>query len=208
MSAESSCRRAHRRPPFGALAVAAALMSGCTALSSVEPAAGAKHEEATASLVPAHDAVAAALAFHAETRALGPTELARQRAASAALGNSPLALMQRALLHSRPPGGNIIRAIALFEAVMVSDHPDAPALQPLARLLADQLLERQRLEAVNDRLILQLERTGQQLKDSQRQADQLQEKLEALTEIERTLPARPPAAPPSPATTPERRSPP
>jgi hypothetical protein len=206
MSAESTCRPARRRTRCAALTVAAMLMAGCTALSSVGPAGGAAHEEAAASGPNGRDPVVTVLTFHAQTRALAPTELARQRVASTALGNNPLALMQRALLHSRPPGGNIARAIALFEAVMASDHPEAPALQPLARLLADQLLERHRLEAVNDRLVLQLERTGQQLKDSQRQADQLQEKLEALTEIERTLPARPPAPPPSPATTPERRS--
>ena len=206
MSAESTFHRAGRPRFFTALAVAAALTAGCTALPPVRPAASSPQEEAAITLAPGHDTVAAVLAFHAATRALGAAELGRQRTASAALGNSPLALMQRALLHSRPPGGNIARAIALFDAVMASDHPDAPALQPLARLLADQLLERRRLEAVNDRLLLQLERTGQQVKDSQRQVDQLQEKLDALTEIERTLPARPPAPPPSPATPPERRS--
>jgi len=210
MSVESTDRPTHRRALAGALALAATLTYGCALHSPARPDAGAPATGASeaAAGVAAPDAVGTVLAFHHATRALAPTELTRHRAASAERGNSPVGLMERALLFSRPPGGNIARAIALLDAVLASDHPDAPTLQPLARLLADQLLERHRLEAVNERLTVQLERTGQQLKDSQREADELQEKLEALTEIERTLPARPPAAtPPGPAD-PERRNPP
>jgi len=77
-------------------------------------------------------------------------------------------------------------------------------LQPLARLLAEQLQERQRLENTAERLTQQLERAGQQLKDSQKQGEQLQEKLDALTEIERTLSARP-TAPTAPLLAPAER---
>jgi len=41
-----------------------------------------------------------------------------------------------------------------------------------------------KLEAQNDKLL-------QQLKDSQRRSSELQEKLDALTDIERSLPVRP-----------------
>jgi hypothetical protein len=43
-----------------------------------------------------------------------------------------------------------------------------------------------RLETQNEKLL-------QQLKDSQRRSSELQEKLDALTDIERSLPARPTA---------------
>lgn len=145
--------------------------------------------------------------FYRATRALGPAALARERSALAHEEASPLGLVQQALLLSRPPGGNLSRALSLLDTVLASNAPEAQALQPIARLLADQLLERQRLEATNERLTRQLERTGQHLKESQRQADELREKLEALAEIERTLPARPPASPPDTPVTPERRNP-
>ena len=211
MSIESTYRPVHRHALIPALALAGLLACGCALNSAARQEAGSPvpvQAGTAAQDSPAADSVGAVLEFHQATRTLAAAELARQRATSAERGNSPRRLMERALLFSRPPGGNIARAIALLDAVLASDHPDAPALQPLARLLADQLLERHRLEAVNERLTVQLERTGQQLKDGQRHADELQEKLDALTEIERTLPARPPAATsPGPAD-PERRSPP
>lgn len=147
--------------------------------------------------------------FHRATRSLSPAALARERAAVVNGAVTPLAALQQALLASRPPGGNLPRSLSLLDAVVNTEHREARPLQPVARMLAEQLLERQRLEATNERLTLQLERTGQQLKESQRQADQLREKLEALAEIERTLPGRPPAAAPAeaPAPPPERRTP-
>ncbi len=155
-----------------------------------------------------NDPVRALLAFHLATRSLEPAALARERAALAGREQTPLTLTQQALLATRPPGDNLPRAIALLHAVLASPDPDAQALQPLAHLLVDQLLERHRLEEVTDRLTQQLERTGQHLKDTRRQVDLLKEKLDALAEIERTLPGRsPPATPPVPAA-PERRTPP
>lgn len=148
-----------------------------------------------------------ALAWHQSLRGMGASELARERAAQGGAGATPLAQMRQAMLLSHPQGSyNLSRAITLLEAVATSDKADAVALRPLARLLAEQLQERQRLENTAERLTQQLERAGQQLRDSQKQGEQLQEKLDALTEIERTLPARPaaPAAPQPSAT--ERRN--
>ncbi|AKU10824.1 hypothetical protein AzCIB_0919 [Azoarcus sp. CIB] len=145
-----------------------------------------------------------ALAYHETIRGMNAAELARERSALSGAGTAPLVQMKQAMLLSHPQGNNNLqRAQSLLEAINAAEKPDAVALQPLARLLAEQLQERVRLENTADRLTQQLERTGQQLKDAQKQSDQLQEKLDALTEIERTLPARPSTPTPSPR---ERRS--
>lgn len=153
-------------------------------------------------------AVLGALAYHQSIRKMTAGDLARERSAQTGTGGAtPLHQLRLAMLLSHPPGGgNLPRAMSLLDAIGASDKPQAVALQPLARLLADQLQERQRLEHTAERLTQQLERTGQQLKDSQKEGQLLQEKLDALTEIERTLPAPPatPAALPPPPT--ERRN--
>lgn len=196
------------RPRLLALAMllGAAGVAGC---ATARPAAAERPPGASspAPSVPAtrNAALAQALGYHQSLRGMSASELARERNAQAAAGNSPLAQVRLAMLLSQPHGPvNLGRALSLLEAISTSDKPEAVALQPLARLLAEQVQERQRLENTAERLTQQLERTGQQLKDAQRQGEQLQEKLDALTEIERTLQARP-ASLPVPAGT-DRRS--
>jgi hypothetical protein len=85
----------------------------------------------------------------------------------------PYLQMQQAIQHgqARPP--DLQRAISLLERTMKSAHPAAVNLQPLARLLHEQYGERLRLE--------------QQVREAQRRGDLLQEKIDALTAIERSL---------------------
>ena len=97
-----------------------------------------------------------------------------------------------AIQAAQPRTGNPARARALLEALLAAGDDASRALHPYARALLDQLAERQRLDAANLRLTQQLERTGQQLKDSQQRGDELQRKVDALADIERTLPARAP----------------
>lgn len=197
---------ARARPRFAAplLAVAiAAALAGCASPRKVSadvppPPAISRHNGAT-------PALQAALAYHHSIRGMGASELARERPTPSGGNTSPLGQIKQAILLSHPQGNtNLPRALSLLEAINASDKPEAVSLQPLARLLAEQLQERQRLENTAERLTQQLERTGQQLKDSQRQGEQLQEKLDALTEIERTLPARP-TVPTAPLQTPAER---
>lgn len=186
---------------------AAALLVGCAA---APPSGGAPADPAMQRTEPEEDlaAVDAALEYHGLVSTLGAAELAHQRMALNNAPGTPLVLVRQAILLSQPNGAaNIPRALALLGAVAAQGTPEAIALHPLVRLLSDQLLERQRLEATAARLTQQLERAGQQLKDSQRLGEQLQEKLEALTEIERTLPAPPTASPSSPPPTSPRRPP-
>lgn len=153
-------------------------------------------------------AVETALRYARIVRTLGPAELEQERQSLALAAGHPLNRVLQALALAQAPGANLPRALALLDAVEASTSADAVALHPLVRALADQFAERLRLEGAAQRFAQQLERTGQQLKETHRHADQLQEKLDALTEIERSLTQR---AAPSPAPLPqpptERRPP-
>lgn len=128
------------------------------------------------------------LAYYQLLSKMTPAELGRERSVLAALPVTPNSQLRMAMLYGHPRGPQDVgKAIALLDAVLKSNDPAAVSLQPLARLLADNYLERQ-----NERLRLegQLDRQGQQLKESQRKASELQEKLDGLADIELTLPPR------------------
>jgi hypothetical protein len=117
-------------------------------------------------------------------------ELGRERMVLAALPRSPNTQLRLAMLFGYPRAQQDMgRAMAQLDSVLKSKDPAAIALQPLARLLADNYAERQKMEA-------NLDRQGLLLKESQRKATELQEKIDDLADIERTLPVRPQAARP------------
>lgn len=102
--------------------------------------------------------------------------------------------LQQAMVAAHPRSGDMARARTLLETLLAATDDEARPLHTYARTLQEQLAERQRLDGVNARLAQQLERSGAQLKDSQQRADDLQRKIDALTEIERSpLPARIPS---------------
>lgn len=94
----------------------------------------------------------------------------------------------QALQAAQPRGGNPARARTLLDALLAAQDDASKAVHPHARALLDLLNERQRLDAANQKLTQQLERSSQQAKDSQARADELQRKLDALADIERSLP--------------------
>ena len=103
------------------------------------------------------------------------------------LGATQLAL---ALAQTRTPG-SAMRAQALLQRVIADAAPEARALQGFARLLAITVAEQRRADE-------QAERQAQALRDAQRRIDQLNERLEAVRAIERSLPGpvqRPPPRP-------------
>jgi len=115
-------------------------------------------------------------------------ELGRERMVLAALPANPNTQIRTAMLLGHPRGPqDLVRATALLESLMKSTDPVSISLQPLARMLADNYIERQKLE-------MQVDRQGSQLKESQRKAVELQEKIDKLADIERSLPPRRPAA--------------
>lgn len=139
--------------------------------------------------------VALALAYHHRLQAISVGELNRERATLAAARDTPQRQVHEALLAAHPRIANLARARSLLEGVLAQRSADARALHALARLLLAQVQERQRLDVANERLTQQLERTGQQLKETRQLGEELQRKLDALTEIERSLPAARPATP-------------
>ncbi|HEY8881633.1 MAG TPA: hypothetical protein VIN03_28970 [Roseateles sp.] len=80
------------------------------------------------------------------------------------------------------------QAAAQLEALNASTDPQVEPFKPIVALLAARLAEQRRLQDNVDKL-------NQQLRDSQRRNEQLNEKLEALKAIEQTLPAKPGAGP-------------
>ena len=133
----------------------------------------------------------AALAYAQSLDKMSAADLARERSALSARGQEPLARLQLAMLYGRGrTGTDLQKAIGLLDAVAKSRSGEAAGLQGLARLLTDQYAERLRLdEAAEHQMSI--------AKDAQRRGDALQEKLDALAAIERSLPAR--SAPPVPA---------
>ncbi len=133
---------------------------------------------------------ASALAYYQSLQRMSAAQLGRERAMLAAVPQSPGIQMRMAMLLGNPRGQpDLAKALNLLDAVLKSSDPVAVGLQPLARLLADNFGERQKLE-------IQFDKQGQQLKDSQRKAAELQEKIDNLADIERTLPQRPRATRP------------
>jgi len=133
--------------------------------------------------------VAAVLAYADKVRPLGGNELAAELSRLGEPGEVPTAQMQLALAlaQTRVPA-DLARAIGLLQRVMANPSADAQPLQPLARALAARYQEQRRVEDDRDR-------QAQQLRDSQRRIDQLNDRIEALRAIERSF-ARPNSPPP------------
>ena len=124
-------------------------------------------------------------AYYLALSRMSAAEFGRERHAVAVLPKTPSTQLRQAMILGHPRGQqDLPRASVLLDGILKSNDPAAVGLSPLARLLADNYGERQRLEA-------QLERQGLQMKESQRKVNELQEKLDALADIERTLPTPP-----------------
>lgn len=196
------------RLQIGTLVLApAALLAGCTSpapprsppapvamvvpapVPVAPPAEPAPQPPAPASApAPAVAQVTLALAYADRVQRMPPAELTREIArlgeAEDTLAASPLNLAL-ALAQTRQPV-DTARALAQVQRLLGHNDPAMQPLQPLARLLEARLLQQRRLEE-------QLERQSQQLRDAQRRTDQLNERLEAVRAIERSMTARPPA---------------
>ncbi len=164
-----------------------ALMGGCASTppeaTPIEPEVEAPEPSPVPS--PMHP-----LSYYQLLSRMTLAELGRERMVLAALPRSPNTQLRLAMLFGYPRAQQDMgRAMAQLDSVLKSKDPAAIALQPLARLLADNYAERQKMEA-------NLDRQGLLLKESQRKATELQEKIDDLADIERTLPARPQAVRP------------
>ncbi len=144
------------------------------------------------------------LAYHDQLRVLPPNELAQEIARLATMPAAPDTSLELALaLMQTRNGGELNRAIGLVDPIAKNGSIELRPWQSFARLLLSRLLELRRLEDLLDKRNLEL-------RDSQREVRQLNEKLEALKAIERSLvnrqsapsssvPPAPPASRPRPA---------
>jgi len=122
---------------------------------------------------------------------MAPPELAQE---IARLGENEDAAVETPLLLATALGQtrqavDTARALGLVQRLLANNAPAAQPLHPLARLLEARLLQQRRLED-------QFDKQTQQLRELQRRNDQLNERLEAVRAIERSL-ARPATAPAS-----------
>lgn len=117
-------------------------------------------------------------------------EIARLSELEESFIETPL-LLAVALAQTRQPV-DTARALGLLQRVLGNNGPAAQALHPLARLMESRLLQQRRLED-------QLDRQSQQLREAQRRNEQLNERLEAVRAIERSLTTRPSPPPTPPA---------
>ena len=144
--------------------------------------------------VPANGAnvLESAIGYAERVRSLAPADLAQEVQRLGDTPYSPLRATQLALAlaQSRTPASTA-RAQSLLQRVQADPTSDAAGLQPFARLIAAQLTEQRRADE-------QAERQAQQLRDAQKRIDQLNDRLEAVRAIERSLPGparREPARP-------------
>lgn len=145
---------------------------------------------------PAPDEVGALLSYHQSLRRMSQGELLKELSGLGLQQRSPRVALQMgmALMLTRG-GGDLARAQALLDSVATSAEPEAAPFRPLAQLLSSNCAETRRLAEHAEKL-------AAQQKDYQRRIDQLNETLEALKAIERTLPVRPaPASTSSPQVT-------
>jgi len=191
-----------------AIAAAAAVAAGCTSVAPAAPPAPAvvivtpvppppaPVHVATAAAAQPTPAAVAALDHADRLRAMTVPELAQEISRLTDTGSTPQHQLQlaMALALTRVPS-DLQRAQALLQRVLEDRGDEARALHALARLLAAQYGERRRADEAT-------ERQAQLLRDAQRRIEQLNDRLEAVRAIERSLSARPPgaASAPRPAT--------
>lgn len=132
----------------------------------------------------------AALIYNQSLVRMTAAELGRERMVLVAVPQTPYTQLRMAMLLGHPRvQQDLVKAMSLLDSILKSNDPAAHGLQPLARLIADNYAERVKLENL-------LEKQGGQLKESARKATELQEKLDGLADIERTLTPRPRAVRP------------
>jgi len=144
---------------------------------------------------PEAEAAAQLLRYADRVRGLTPAELSLEIAALGDPGGVPERQLRLslALMHLNQPV-ETARALGLAQRVANSPMPEAAPLKPLARLLVQRFMEQRKLEEAMDK-------QAAQLREHQRRIDQLNERLEAMRAIERSINNRAPApAAPAPRT--------
>ena len=136
----------------------------------------------------------AALVYYQGLAKMTPAELGRERMILVAVQQIPYTQIRMAMLLGHPRvQQDLGKGLSLLDSILKSNDPAAVPFHPLARQVADNYLERIKLEYQLEKQVQQL---NSQLKESQRKAAELQDKLDSLANIERTLIPRPRAVRP------------
>jgi hypothetical protein len=134
---------------------------------------------------PPPDEVGPLLSYHQSLRRMSQGELVKELSGLGLQQRSPRVALQMGMVLMLTRGnGDLARAQALLDSVATSAEMDAAPFRLLAQMMSSNCAETRRLSEHADKL-------GAQQKESQRRIDQLNEMLEGLKTIERTLPARP-----------------
>ena len=169
-----------------AAALLVALLGACAnpLPPAPEPEAAPETSEAKA-VAPDETAMLPLLRYGQAVQRMSAAELARERGLLSATAPSPATHVRLALLLGQARGApDLPRALVLLDGVLKSRETAALGLHPLARALAGNYQERLKMQ-------MQIEKLSQQLSDSQQRNAELQETIDALAAIERSLPVRP-----------------
>ncbi len=163
---------------------AAAMLIALAACQHLPTASGESTDEPTHIVVRRDDVtLRAALAYASEADALDHAAFSRELELTEATQGTPLSAVKLAMLLGLPRAeGDVARAEQILEKVLVDASTEAAVLHQLARILHAQYAARVRLRAQNDRL-------SQIQSDARGKINSLQKKLDALTDIERSLAA-------------------
>ena len=150
-----------------------------------DDSAQAASADGPAAATPRPSLVKHLLAYADQVAALPPQALAGEIARlTPRQEESPQQQLELALAlgQTRLPA-DTARALGLVQRAL-AQKDNTPQVQSFARLLENRYLQQRRLED-------QIDRQNQQVRDAQRRNDQLNERLEAMRAIERSLNARP-----------------
>ncbi|MRW89295.1 hypothetical protein GJ699_04800 [Duganella sp. FT80W] len=135
------------------------------------------------------DEIGPLLSYHQSLRRMSQGELVKELSGLGLQQRSPRVAIQMGMVLMLTRGsGDLARAQSLLDSVASSTDVDAAPFRPLAQLLSSNCAETRRLYDHADKL-------AAQQRDNQRRIDQLNDTLEALKAIERTLPVRPASTP-------------
>jgi hypothetical protein len=142
-------------------------------------------EEVAPPPAPPPDEVGPLLSYHQSLRRMSQGEMVKELSGLGLQQRSPRVAVQMGMVLMLTRGnGDLARAQTLLDSVANSTDTEAGPFRLLAQMLSSNCAETRRLSEHIDKL-------SAQQKDNQRRIDQLNEMLEGLKTIERTLPARP-----------------
>ncbi|MES2347591.1 MAG: hypothetical protein V4641_08465 [Pseudomonadota bacterium] len=189
--------RAALRPPLLLILLLLGLsLAGCS-LNSPMPAPPPQMEvnlpppppvQEVAPLAPP-DEVGPLLSYHQQLRKMSQGDMLKELSGLGLQQRSPRVAVQMGMVLMLTRGsGDLARAQALLDSVATATDTESAPFKALAQLLSSNCAETRRLADHADKLLVQQ-------KDSQRRIEQLNDMLEGLKTIERTLPARPAPGP-------------